>query len=65
MTIGGIQAFVSYVVFMIWPIQEMARVYAELQHAVASAERIFSLMVEGLGREFMEKTLNFLQRRPA
>jgi len=44
MTIGGIQAFVSYVVFIIWPIQEMARVYAELQHAVASAERIFSLI---------------------
>jgi ATP-binding cassette subfamily B protein len=44
MTIGGIQAFISYVVFMIWPIQEMARVYAELQHAVASAERIFSLI---------------------
>ena len=43
MTIGGIQAFVSYIVFMIWPIQEMARVYAEMQHAVASAERIFSL----------------------
>jgi len=44
MSIGGIQAFVSYVVFMIWPIQEMARVYAELQRAVASAERIFSLI---------------------
>jgi ATP-binding cassette subfamily B protein len=44
LTIGGIQAFVSYVVFMIWPIQEMARVYAELQHAIASAERIFSLI---------------------
>ncbi|MFC1879011.1 ABC transporter ATP-binding protein [Chloroflexota bacterium] len=44
MTIGGIQAFVSYVVFMIFPIQEMARVYAELQHAVASGERIFSLI---------------------
>jgi ATP-binding cassette subfamily B protein len=29
MTIGGIQAFVTYVVFMIWPIQEMARVYAK------------------------------------
>ncbi len=43
-TIGGIQAFVSYVVFMIWPIQEMARVYAEMQHAIASAERIFSLI---------------------
>ena len=44
MTIGGIQAFISYVVFMIWPIQDLARVYAELQHAVASAERIFSLV---------------------
>lgn len=44
MTIGGIQAFVSYIVFMIWPIQEMARVYAEMQQSVASAERIFSLL---------------------
>jgi ATP-binding cassette subfamily B protein len=44
MTIGGIQAFVTYVVLMIWPVQEMARVYAELQRAIASAERIFSLV---------------------
>lgn len=44
LTIGGIQAFVSYITFMMWPIQEMARVFAELQHAVASAERIFSLL---------------------
>ena len=44
LTIGGIQAFVSYVVFMLWPIQEMARVYAEMQHSIASAERIFSLV---------------------
>jgi ATP-binding cassette subfamily B protein len=44
MTIGGIQAFVGYVVFMLWPIQEMARVYAELQHAIASGERIFSMI---------------------
>src|SRR3990172_6822097 len=44
MTIGGISAFVSYVTFMLFPIQEMARVYAELQHAVASAERIFSMI---------------------
>jgi F-type H+-transporting ATPase subunit epsilon len=28
------------------------------------SERIFSLMIEGLGREFMEKTLSFIQRRP-
>ena len=44
MTIGGIQAFVSYIAFMLWPIQDLARVYAEMQHAVASAERIFSLL---------------------
>jgi ATP-binding cassette subfamily B protein len=44
MTAGGIQAFVSYVTFMLWPIQEMARVYAEMQQAIASAERVFSLI---------------------
>jgi ATP-binding cassette subfamily B protein len=44
MTIGGIQAFVSYLTFMIWPIQEFARVYAEMQHSIASAERIFKLV---------------------
>jgi ATP-binding cassette, subfamily B, bacterial len=44
MTIGGIQAFISYVIFMLFPIQEMARVYAELQRAIASAERVFSLI---------------------
>ncbi len=43
-TIGGIQAFVSYITFMLWPVQDMARVYAELQHAIASAERVFSLI---------------------
>jgi ATP-binding cassette subfamily B protein len=44
MTIGGIQAFISYVTFMLWPVQDLARVYAEMQHAVASSERIFSLV---------------------
>ena len=44
MTIGGIQAFVSYVTFMIWPVQDLARVFAEIQHAIASAERIFALV---------------------
>ncbi|MBC7878472.1 MAG: ABC transporter ATP-binding protein [Anaerolineales bacterium] len=43
MTIGGIQAFVFYLTFMLWPIQELARVYAETQHSIASAERIFKL----------------------
>jgi len=43
-TIGGIQAFVSYITFMMWPIQDLARVFADMQHAIASAERIFSLV---------------------
>lgn len=44
LTIGGIQAFVGYVTFMLWPVQDMARVYAEMQHTIASAERVFSLV---------------------
>jgi len=44
LTIGGIHAFVSYIMFMLWPVQDMARVYAEMQHAIASAERSFSLI---------------------
>jgi ATP-binding cassette subfamily B protein len=44
MTVGGIHAFVSYVVFMLWPVQDIARVYAQMQHAIASAERVFSLI---------------------
>lgn len=44
MSAGGIQAFVSYITFMMWPIQDIARVFAEMQQAVASAERMFSLI---------------------
>ena len=44
MTIGGINAFVSYLTFMMWPVQDLARVYAEMQHSIASAERIFKLI---------------------
>jgi ATP-binding cassette subfamily B protein len=44
LTIGGIQAFVTYLTFMLWPVQELARVYAEMQHSIASAERIFKLL---------------------
>lgn len=43
-TIGEIQAFIQYIFWMLFPIQEMARVYAQIQQAVASAERIFSLI---------------------
>jgi ATP-binding cassette subfamily B protein len=44
LSVGGMYAFISYVLFMIWPVQEMARVFAEMQQAVASGERIFSLI---------------------
>ena len=44
LTIGGIQAFVAYLTFMLWPVQDLARVYAEMQHSIASAERIFKLL---------------------
>jgi len=44
MTIGGIQAFITYITFMMWPIQDLARVYAEMQQSIASAERMFSLI---------------------
>ena len=44
MTIGSIQAFIQYLFWMLFPIQEMARVYAQIQQAVASGERIFSLI---------------------
>jgi len=43
-SVGGIYAFLQYIGFMLWPIQDLARVYAELQNAVASAERVFALL---------------------
>ena len=44
MTVGTLQAFIGYIMFMLWPVQDLARVYASMQHAVASAERTFSLL---------------------
>jgi len=44
MTIGGLRAFIGYITFMLWPIQEMSRVFSEMQQAIASAERVFALM---------------------
>lgn len=44
MTVGSIVAFVSYVTSMMWPIQDLARVFAEIQRSIASAERIFSMI---------------------
>ncbi len=44
MTIGGFRAFIAFVSFMIWPIQDLARVFSEMQQAIASAERVFALL---------------------
>ena len=44
LSVGSIYAFISYVLLMIWPSQELARVFAEMQQAIASGERIFSLL---------------------
>ncbi len=43
-TVGQIQVFIGYVTFMIWPVQEMARVFAQMQQSIASGERVFSLL---------------------
>jgi ATP-binding cassette, subfamily B, bacterial len=45
-TYGTLVAFISYSVQFFEPLQEMARVFAELQNAQASAERIFSMIDE-------------------
>ena len=44
MTTGAIVAFIGYVTFMLWPVQEMARVFASMQQSLASGERVFSLL---------------------
>ncbi|MBP7213833.1 MAG: ABC transporter ATP-binding protein, partial [Anaerolineaceae bacterium] len=43
-SVGVLQAFISFIMSMLWPIQDLARVYAEMQNAVASSERVFSLL---------------------
>ena len=43
-TVGDIQAFIGYVTFMLWPVQDMARVFAQMQQSIASGERMFSLL---------------------
>jgi ATP-binding cassette, subfamily B, bacterial len=46
MTVGTIKAFVGYITFMMWPISDIARVYAHMQNSIAGAERVFSLLDE-------------------
>ena len=43
---GTLVAFISYTVQFFEPVRELARVFAELQNAQASAERIISMMEE-------------------
>lgn len=45
-TYGTLVAFISYTVQFFEPLRELARIFAELQHAQASAERIFSMLDE-------------------
>ena len=57
LTVGGLQAFISYIMMILWPIQDIARVYAEMQNAVASSERVFSLLETPPAIQDAEKTL--------
>lgn len=43
-TVGTLQAFIGYVTFIMWPIQDLARVFSEIQRSLTSAERVFSLL---------------------
>jgi ATP-binding cassette subfamily B protein len=76
-TVGGIKAFISYIVFMLWPIQDMARVYANMQRSLASAERVFTLLdspaeivdrktaqnIEGIKGKIEFKNIHFSYRK--
>ncbi|MFH1668282.1 MAG: ABC transporter ATP-binding protein [Candidatus Komeilibacteria bacterium] len=43
-TYGTLVAFIAYTLKLFEPIQQLARIFAELQNAQASAERIFSMI---------------------
>jgi ATP-binding cassette, subfamily B, bacterial len=45
-TFGTLSAFMSYISIMMEPLYQLGRIFAELQNAQASAERIFSLLDE-------------------
>ncbi|MCD4828875.1 MAG: ABC transporter ATP-binding protein/permease [Candidatus Cloacimonetes bacterium] len=44
LTYGTLVAFISYMMRFFEPIHEVARIFAEMQNAQASAERVFSLL---------------------
>ena len=43
-TVGGIQAFIGYITFMLFPIQDLARVDSAMQRSVGRAGRVFALL---------------------
>ena len=71
LSFGTLTAFISYATSMFEPISSIARVFAELQSAQASAERVFTMMetepeisdspevVEKFGDNFHPKTENW------
>lgn len=71
MSYGTLVAFISYTVQFFEPIREMARIFAELQYAQASAERILSMVetepeivdsnevIKKMGDVFLPKTENW------
>lgn len=62
LTIGGLRTFIGYLGFMLWPLQDLARVFGEMQQSIASAERVFSLIdtePEILDKENCRQDANF------
>ncbi len=43
-TIGGLQKRVSYIMMILWPIQDLAHVYADIPNRGRFFERVFSLI---------------------
>ena len=44
LTIGSINAFIAYAWSLAWPMDRLANTYANMQNAIASGERVFSLL---------------------
>ncbi len=43
-SIGGIQAFIKYATTLLEPVRDLARIYADMQHSTAAAERYYALV---------------------
>ncbi|MET1160647.1 MAG: ABC transporter ATP-binding protein [Thermoprotei archaeon] len=44
LTIGGLAAFLSYTVMLIWPLRAMGFIIGDLQRTVAAAKRVFEII---------------------